>query len=436
MKFFFIILVSLVAPQAIFAQQGHYSLEQCIEAALKDNLQVTQRANQAGRDAIAKRQARLDMLPSLNASAGHGWYFGRSIDNTTNAFVDNNIYSGDYNLSGGVTLFRGMNLQHTARQAVMTAEASNMSWQQQKDNITLNVILAYLQMMSAQDMLSQTNDQAILSDRQVKRLKDMDAKGAIAPSDLFDMQGQYASDQATIINARRDVETARITICTLMNIPYDSSMVFERIAVTDILERNTANTAEAYQAALKHFAQVRAAEFSVKSAVYGLKAARSKLFPTLNFGYGMNSRYAQSSSADLTEQLKNNNSKSLGFTLSVPIFNNLQTQNNIKIARLNLKEAEQNNQAVKTQLQQNIEGAAINMNAAFDRYQKLQERVNALQQSYRAAEARFNVGQWNSVEYLTVKNSLDRANIDLIGGKYEYLLRVKIYNYYQGITGE
>ncbi len=417
----------------LLAQDKNYTLEQCIDIALNSNLQVTQAANQAGRDQIGKKQARLNMLPNLNASASHGWFFGRSIDNTTNAFVDNNIYSGDYNISGGVTLFRGMNLQNTARQAAMTAAASDMSWQQQKDNITLNVILAYLQMMSSQDILSQTNDQATLSEKQVTRLKDMDAKGAIAPSDLFDMKGQYANDQATIINAKRDVETAKINICTLMNVPYDSSMKFERMTVSDILEKNNTNATDAYEAALQRFAQIKAADFSVKSATYGLKAARSKLFPTLDFGYGMSSRYAQSSSASLADQLKNNNNKNLGFTLSVPIFNNLQARNNIKLARLDLKDAEQNDKAVKTQLQQNIEAAAVNMNAAFDRYKKLQDRVNALQQSYQAAEARFNVGQWNSVEYLTVKNNLDRANIDLIGGKYEYLLRVKIYNYYQGI---
>ncbi|MCD2421349.1 TolC family protein [Niabella pedocola] len=436
MKFFFVGLFLCMVPLALLSQPGNYTLEQCIDIALKNNLQVTQAANQAGRDEVVRKQARLNMLPNLNASASHGWSFGRSIDNTTNAFVDNNIYSGDYNISGGVTLFRGMNLQNTARQAAMTAAASGMSWQQQKDNITLNVMLAYLQMMSAQDILSQTNDQATLSERQVKRLKDMDAKGAVAPSDLFDMQGQYANDEATIINARRDVETAKINICALMNIPYDSSTVFERMAVAEILEKNATNATEAYHTALDRFAQVKAAGFSVQSAVYGLKAARSKLFPTLDFGYGMNSRYAQSSAASIMDQLKNNNNKNLGFTLSVPIFNNLQTRNNIKLARLNLKDAEQNDKAVKTQLQQNVEGAAVNMNAAFDRYKKLQERVNALQQSYRAAEARFNVGQWNSVEYLTVKNNLDRANIDLIGGKYEYLLRVKIYNYYQGISGE
>ncbi|ANH81453.1 transporter [Niabella ginsenosidivorans] len=435
MKRFFVILGCIGISMGIRAQQTTYTLEQCIDIALKNNLLVSQAENQAGRDEISRKQARLNMLPNLNASVNHGWFFGRSIDNTTNSYVDNNFYSGSYNIGGDVALFRGGYLQNTARQLSMNAQASKMSWQQQKDNITLNTILAYLQFMNAQDLLTQSISQATLSEKQVKRLTVMDSSGAIKPSDLFDLQGQYANDEASIINAKRDVENSKIAICQNMNIPYDSSIVFERIAVPDLFEKVATDANTAYHSALERFSQVKVAEFSLKSAEYGLKAARSQLYPSLSMGYGLGSNYAQSGGR-LTDQLKNNSNKNIGLTLSIPIFNNLQARNNVKTAKLFLKDAQQNDQATKTELQQNIQTAYINMTAAYDRYKKLLERVTALQQSYQAAEARFNVGVWNSVEYLTVKTNLDRANIDLIGGRYEYLLRVKIYNYYQGISPE
>ncbi|HEX7757591.1 MAG TPA: TolC family protein [Niabella sp.] len=435
MKRFFIIFIGISISIGVRAQQTTYTLEQCIDMALKNNLSVNQAQNQAGRDEISRKQARLNMLPSLNASVNHGWFFGRSIDNTTNSYVDNNFYSGNYNVSGNVALFRGGYLQNTAKQLAMNAEASKMSWQQQKDNITLSTILAYLQFMNAQDLLTQSMNQAVLSGKQVKRLEVMDSSGTIKPSDLFDLQGQYASDEASIINAQRDVENSKIAICQNMNVPYDSSIVFERIAVTDLFEKVTTDANSAYQTALERFSQVKVAAFSLKSAEYGVKAARSQLYPSLGMGYGLGSSYTQSGGS-ITDQLKNNNNKNIGFTLSIPIFNNLQARNNVRTAKLFLKDAQQNEQATKTELQQNIQTAYVNMTAAYDRYTKLQQRVTALQQSYQAAEARFNVGIWNSVEYLTVKTNLDRANIDLIGGRYEYLLRVKIYNYYQGIPPE
>lgn len=435
MKFFFIGFFLFIAPKVALSQEQHYTLERCIDLALKNNLQVALAGNQLERDMIGRRQAWLNMLPDLNASASHGWFFGRSIDKTTNDYVDKSFYSGNYGFSGGLPVFQGLALQHTVRQAAMNAEASKMSWQQQKDNITLNMILAYLQLMNFEDLLVQNTEQARLSEKQMKRLKDMNDKGAIAPSDFFDIQGQYAGDEASVINIKRDVETARINICALMNIPYDTAMVFERMPATEILQKNTTDAATAYQTALEHFAAVQAAGYTLKSAGYGLKAARGRLFPSLGFGYGFGSSYTQFNGS-IGNQLKNNLGRNLGFSLSIPIFGNLQLRNGVRLAKLGLKDARLQHTSVKTALQQNIQTANVNMHAAYDRYKKLQERVHALQQSYQAAEARFTVGTWNSVEYLTVKNNLDRANIELIGGKYEYLLRVKIYNYYQGIGGE
>ncbi|MBO9620189.1 MAG: TolC family protein [Niabella sp.] len=430
---FFVGFFLIILSQTVLAQDQHFTLEQCISKALDNNLQVTMAQDQLGRDEINKQQARLNRLPDLNGSLNHGWYFGRSIDKTTNGYVDRSFYSGSYNVSGSVTLFQGLALQNAVRQTAMNAEASKMSWQQQKDNITLNTILAYLQLMNFEDVLVQNTEQASLSAKQVKRLRDMNAKGAIAPSDLFDMQGQYAGDEATLINARRDVETAKINICALMNIPYDTSMTFERMPVTALFEKNTTDAGTAYNTALERFAQVKAADYALKGAGYKLKAARGRLLPSLGFGYGLGSNYTQFNGG-IGDQLKNNIGKNLGFSLSVPIFNNLQLRNNVRLAKLDLKDAQLQQVQVKTALQQNVQMAYTNMNAAYDRYQKLQDRAVALQQSYQAAEARFTVGTWNSVEYLTVKNNLDRANIDLIGGKYEYLLRVKIYNYYQGVN--
>lgn len=432
MRFFFF-LFFCINSVVVIAQAKHYTLEQCIQIALQNNLEVNRAANQAGRETINRRQAWLNMLPDLNGSAGHYWLFGRGIDNTTNTYVDRNFYSGNYGISGDAALFQGLALQNSLKQAVAQERAAKMSWQQQQDALTLNTILAYLQLMNFEDMLQQNSEQALLSAAQVKRLKNMDAKGAIAPSELFDVQGQFSGEEAAIISARRNVTAAKINICALMNIPFDTAMVFERMPVTELLVKNETDAGTAYSNALKNFAEVKVADYLLQGAAYKVKATRGRMFPYLGFGYGLGSNYTQSGIA-VWDQLKNNTSKNLGVFLSVPIFNNLQQRNLVRLAKLDLKDAELQNTRVKTALQQDVEMAYSNMNAAHERYQKFMERVSVLEQSYQAAEARFTVGQWNSIEYLTVKNNLDRAKIDMIGGKYEYLLRVKIFNYYQGIT--
>jgi outer membrane protein len=132
------------------------------------------------------------------------------------------------------------------------------------------------------------------------------------------------------------------------------------------------------------------------------------------------------------DQLDNNLYTSFGFNLNIPIFNAFFQKNRVKQAKINLRNRELIAKTTKTELQQSIEQAYVNMTSASDRYKTLLEQVNAYTASFGAAEARFNSGLGNPIDYLTAKNNLDRANINLITAKYDYVLRTRILDYYQG----
>jgi len=130
--------------------------------------------------------------------------------------------------------------------------------------------------------------------------------------------------------------------------------------------------------------------------------------------------------------LNNNISNSFGFSLTVPIFNALSQRNRVKQARLTYQNTVLTESTTKIQLNQDIERAYINMNTAADRYKTILTQVDAFDESFRAAGVRFQQGVGTSIDYLITKNSLDRSNINLIIAKYDYVLRTKILDYYQG----
>jgi outer membrane protein len=134
-----------------------------------------------------------------------------------------------------------------------------------------------------------------------------------------------------------------------------------------------------------------------------------------------------------SDQLKNNRNSGFSLDLQIPIFNQFFQRNRIKIAKINLKNSEFVASTTKTQLQLAIEQAYSNMTSASESYILLFEQVNAYTESFGAAEVRFNAGVGNSIDYLTAKNNLDRANIALINAKYNYVLRTKILDYYKGM---
>ena len=465
----FFYLATIAQADTTVHGQNKLTLQQCVETALANNLDVFQSQLQMESAKIDKNQAKLNLLPNLNASAGQTFSQGRSIDPYSNTPVTQNVSSSDYGINTGVVLFNGLSLQNLIRQYSLTYEASKMDWQQAKDNLTLSVILGYLQVLSTEDQLTQSRNQATLSGSQVERLQLMNQQGAIRPSDLSDLQGQYANDKLTIVNTQNAVETAKINLCQLMNIPYNSDLELERIDLAAFAVKYESTRDQIYQTALQELALVKSVDLKEQSAAKAVKVARGQLWPTLSFGAGVSTAYSSvaqenkfvnttyeptSDSAigngmklpvyrfqdnfspfskiPYKDQLDNNVYTSYGFNLNIPIFNSLLQRNRLKQAKLNLKNSQYVAKTTRTQLGTQIDRGYANMVSAAGRYRVLLEQVTAYTESFQAAEIRFNNGVGTSVDYLIAKNNLDRANIDLITTKYDYVLRTKILDFYQG----
>ena len=451
------------------AATGRLTLQQCIEIGIANNMDVLQGDLQAQTAEINWKQAKSDMLPDLNSNVSHGINTGRSIDRNTNTYINQNTSYGNYSLGSSVTIFNGFSMQNLVRQNKLSYEASKMTFQQRKDNLTLDIILAYFQVLNNEDLLVQTRNQAELSNKQVDRLGVLDKEGAIPPSQLSDIKGQYAGDQLNIINAQTAVETAKINLSQLMNVPYDKNISLERLEANVLADKYGDTPDKIYETALQQFAQIKAVDFTVKSSEAAVKVAKGRLFPIFSLNAGISTIYSNTARGQIlvnssyknstdyvvvngnqvpvqrleseflfpkisyTDQLKNNRSTGVSLDVQIPIFNGFFQRNRIKLAKIGLKNSQLIEKTTKTQMQQSIEQAYINMTSASDRYKILLQQVEAYKESFRAAEIRFNSGVGNSIDYLTAKNNLDRANINLINAQYDYVLRTKILDYYKGV---
>lgn len=429
---FLILLLSL----PVFSQKT-YTLQQCIDSALAKNIPVKRAGLQTEVAHTNWRQSRYNLLPDLNAGIRHDFNYGRSL-NQSNAYVSANSNIGGYNLNSNLILFNGLSLQSRIKQNAYAHEASKMEHQQAKDELVMNVILAYLLVLNNEDQLSVSIQQELTSRATVERLNVLNSQGAVRPSDFTDLQGQLMNDQLAIINSKNDLESVKLRLAQLMQIKYDSSMRVERMGVEEFLTLYNASPEEIYQTSLDQFARIKAVELRTKSSTYTVKAERGQLYPSLSFGAGMGSSYfstfttASGSKIPYMDQLKNNKSTYIGFGLNIPIFNAFSTRNRIKLATINQRDNELVEEDTKLQLRQQIDQAYLQMKNAFDRYKILLEQVNAYRESFKAAEIRFNAGVGTSVDYLTSKDRYDRANINLVNAKYDFVLRKRILDYYRG----
>jgi outer membrane protein len=270
-----------------------------------------------------------------------------------------------------------------------------------------------------------------------------------------------------VISGRSAVESAKLSLMQLMNLPYEAGLQLDRASADVLPAPYGASAAEVFQQSLEQLALVKAVDLRRKSAEAGVLAARGLRAPSIVLSGNVNTNYSSAATREIilgTEngptgmyvdvngtqvpvfapqrktqsekiiygsQLSNNIFTSINLGVRIPLFNAGLARNNIRLAQINLKNTELIAENTKVRLRQQVELAHVNMTAAWDRYKALQEQVAAYGASFRAAEVRYNAGAGTSVDYLIAKNNLDRAQVNLVAAQYDYVLRARILDYYR-----
>lgn len=457
-----ILFTSNVSAQRLF------TLKQAVDTAISNNLLVKQSDLQMQNASINYKQARNNRLPDLFANMNHGLNQGRSIDPFTNSYASQNISYGNYNLGSEITLFNGFQIKNFIKQNLYGYEATKMELQNEKDNLTLNIILTYLQILNNEDQLSQSRNQVALSKKQVERLEVLNKEGSIIPAQLYELKGQLANDELAVITNENAVEASKLTFSQLMNIPYDKNIEVERLTADNYALTYEANVESIYQVAASQLAQIKGTELRRQSAEKAVDVARSRFFPLVGLGGNLGTNYSSAAQENIflnttevpsgdfvdvngnklpvitsrsnfnsqkinySNQFTNNYSTSINLGIRIPILNGFRARNNVALAKNDLKNTEYIAETAKIQLKQNIEQAFFNMSAASRRYTTLLQQVNDFTTAFKAAEVRYNEGVSTQVDYLIAKTNVDRSRINLITAKYDYIFQTKILDYYQG----
>ena len=447
------------------------TLEESIAIAIKNNIEVAQTGLQTEIATLNYKQARANKLPTINGTITHGINQGRSIDPFSNAYVNQKINYAAYGIGGDLILFNGLTLQNAIRQNAFAYDASKMDLEQAKDNLRLAVILAYLQVLSNEDQVGIAKKQVEVTAAQLDRLQKLDKEGAISPPQVFDIKGQLKEAQLAEIDARNAWAAAKLQLSQLMTLPFDSTLQLQRIDAAELLEPFALSLNEVISKAHQSLAGIKAGELRIKSAEAALRVSKGALLPTLSLGSNLNTNFSSAAIREIPlglveqpstsyvlvngskqavivqrqnvkeesigygSQFKNNLFSNFGLSVRVPILNSLYNRNQVKLAAINLKAVDLETQNTKVQLRQDIEQSYLNMNNAWERYKILQEQVAAYSESFRAAEVRFAAGVGTSVDYVIAKTNLDRAQINLVSAKYDYLLRKRVLQFYSEEKG-
>jgi outer membrane protein len=439
----FAVLAVLQAP----AQEA-WTLEQCIRYAYDNNIQLKQQNLQVTAAENNLLQSKLNVLPNLNTSANFNSSKGKTLDNNTFTIIDGatvNSLSGSINSS--VSLFKGFQKKNTIDQNGFLLQVQSANLEKLKNDLSLNIALYYLQIIHAQEQLGVALSQLESTGIQVERTASLVEAGSIAEGSLFDIQSQAAREELQVVMARNTLDIAKLNLAQLLDL--ESGKDFQ-IVVPDFsgmnIEELGKSVDEVFAVAETILPQVKSAEYQTKSAEKALAVARSLRSPGITLSGGYNTRY--SSSATLTtkdefgnvvhmaypmwDQLKDGINSSISLGLSIPIFNGWQAGNNIKNAKLNLQNYQYDMQAAKNDLYKEIQQAHADALSSLKKYMSSAKAVTSMEEAFKYAEQRYEVGLMNFVEYSTAKTNFTIAQSELLQAKFEYIFKIKVLDFYDG----
>ena len=435
-----------------------YDLRRCIETAIENNIDIQLSELNVENAVISYRQSLLNMAPNVSANGGQFYQSGRSIDRFSNQFVQKTVGNSSAQLQSNWLLYAGGSIRNTIKQRKKTLEAAHLDYQQVQQNIALNVVLTYLQCQQNKESWAaqQSNTQNAI--RETKRIEKLYKAGATNQGALLAAQAQEAQAKSLEVQSKNQYLNSILSLKNLMRLDHTEMLQLADMttAVPEYVEFPI-EVNELIDSALSHRPDYQASSKRSESMLYALKAAKGALQPTLSVGANLSTVYSDNAieitgaqisgtqpigfvqgSGDIVEapmfdystqtigfgtQMRDNFGQSFGATLSVPIFNRLQTQTNIAQARLALIQSEWNQKQIKQAVINDVVNAQQTFNSAATNYQALRSNYEAQSKNLNFVQKQFNLGQVSFYEVQQTKNQERQAYQQMLSAKYEAALR-------------
>jgi len=421
---------SVVSAQP--ADSTHWTLQDCIQYALKKNVTVRGSELTYQSNTVYADQARANQLPSLNASVNQHFSWSKS-----NGINDN--YAGanstDYGVNSSLTLFNGSKLTNAIKQADLNLQSSNYDIQTNKETVSLNILNAYLQVLYAQEAVANAQNQIQSTQGQVELAKEKLSLRVISQSEYLQVKSELASEKLTLANAENDLAIARLNLMQLMELPVtDNFHIIRPVLDSLVNQQRDPIPQDVYLKALGFKPEVKSVELSKQSAALDVNIAKAGYLPRLSLNAGVNTGYTSLQSGnDYGTQLSDQLTPSVGLSLSIPIFDNRQVKSNVELAQIGTQNAELQEIDVKNQLRKEIELACTDVKSAQIEYEASVEKYDAANESYLVAEEKYRQGLINSVDFLVQKTNQITAQSNLLQSKYNLIFSYKILDFYSGI---
>jgi outer membrane protein len=449
MKSISILFISFFITSISFAQEKKWTLKECINHAISNNITIKQSELDLKNAEINKKDAFGNFLPSLNGNANHGWNFGFSINPITNDRTNQTNQFSSFGASGNVDVYKGLQNQNQYRKASLSIIASKYNLTKIQEDVALNVANAYLQILFNKENLKVQQKQQELDKKQLDRSKQLVEAGNIPKGDLLDIEATIASDNQRIIVAENNLLISKLSLSQLLQIQdfktFDVSDADMPSMLSSVLNESSENI---IAKAKENRTDLKISQSNVDIAQKDIDIAKGAMMPTLSVNYGLNTNISYNKIPDFNQttgqlvynnpnpffiQAENNFGQNLGLNLSIPIFNGLAIKNNVERSKVNFEKAKLAKSQQELEVERSVFTAYTDTKAAKESYEAALKIEKARNLAMQYAKDRYEIGMMNVFDFNQSQAAFVNAQSEVLRTKYDFIFRVKILEFYFGI---
>ena len=422
-----------------FAQK-QWTLEECIQHAIDNNITIRQLGLQKEITEIELNTSRMNRLPNLNAGVGQNWNFGR-LETEAGLYENTSQSNSNLSVSSSIPVFTGFRIPNEIERNKLELKAAIENMEKAKEDLALNVASLYLQVLFNKELLMISEEQLALSKEQIVKTKALVDAEKIAMSQLYDIEAQVANDEVSVIQASNNLKLSLLDLAQSLELQDFSKFDIASPVINDAITEYT-NSVQSppiiYNQALAVKPVIKEQEYRIQSAEKSLKIAQAGYLPTVDLGIGYGTNYFLYlkdgvNNASFSDQFNKNSHEYIRLNLNIPIFNRFSVRNQVRTARINIQNQELSLDNVKKTLFKEIQTAYLNATAAQEKYRASERAVKSTSESFKYAKERYEVGKFSVFELNESRTNYIRSRSEEIQTKYDYIFRAKILDFYKGI---
>ncbi|NRD18992.1 TolC family protein [Winogradskyella eckloniae] len=416
------------------AQNKKWTLKECVEYALENNISVKQSELDVLVTDIEKLNAVGNFLPSINVSGSVSKNTGLSFDPTTGDSSTTTFLSSSGNINLGYNLFDGLQNIRQVQRAKISKLAAQYSLDKMKDDISLFVANGYITVILNKANLEVLKSQNAVTQEQIERTNQLVDAGSLPRGDLLEIQATDATEKQNIVNAENTIQISLINLAQLLLIKDYENFDIEDEGY-DIVDEGISNksASEIIENAKANRSEIKIAEQTVALAEKDIQIAKGSYWPTLRAFLGYDTRYTDASEVSFAKQIYLNDGIGYGLSLNIPILNGFAVKGNVQRSKINLKRAEYQLEQEELNLESTVYQAYVDAKGALKSFEAANKSLESQALAYEYAKERYDVGLTNAFDFSQSKQRFDNAKIQLNRAKYDYIFKLKVLELYFGI---